>query len=88
MKSEPKFKVGDKVKVLRASTDEEEDLWGDAWVDSMNRRINTVATILHVDYDNRFSYPKYKFNSEGMNFPEFVLQAVVNVREQLLLWEE
>ena len=88
MKLEPKFKVGDKVKVLRASTNEEEDLWGDAWVDSMNRTIGTIATITHVDYDNKFSYPKYKLDSIGMSFPEFVLQAVVKIGEQLLLWEE
>ena len=82
-----KFKIGDKVKILRKSTDDEHDLWGDSWVGEMDKGIGTVATIEYVDCNNRFPYPKYQLNFTYLNFPEFVLQKVVVKGQQLMLFE-
>jgi len=76
----PKFKKGDKVKVLRASTDVERDLWGDEWVESMNETIGKIYTIRFVftwPQEYGYIYPIYTFEEFGLNFPEFVLQDVM-----------
>jgi len=83
----PKFKVGDKVRVLRASTEEEHDLWMDSWQSQMNYAIGKVMTIEHVDSNNYTDgnlYPKYRFIGIGFNFPEFVLENKIRVGEQLV----
>lgn len=82
----PKFKVGDKVKVLRKSTDKEHDLWKDSWVLEMNDAVGNEYNIIEVMPQERLSCPKYRLDLGGIkkNFPEFVLQNVINVGEQLL----
>ena len=79
----PKFKVGDKVKVMRASTDEEYDLWKDSWMLSMNCAIGKIMTIKYVNPNGNL-YPKYSFEEIGLNFPEFVLQNDMRVGQQLV----
>lgn len=86
----PKFKVGDKVRVLRSSTGKEHDLWQCWWMPSMNLVIGKVMTIEHVNLNgnmrNNNFYPEYRFKEVGMNFPEFVLELENEIRvgEQLL----
>ena len=83
----PKFKVGDKVRVLRASTDEEYDLWGDSWVDEMNEAVGKVLTIDYIycsDYQEEYKYCKYSLVENGYAYPEFVLQNDMQVGRQLL----
>ncbi len=84
----PKFKVGDKVKVLRASTDEEHDLWMNCWVSSMDYAIGKICTIIHCDlHECRRSdniYPQYTLKEYSLNFPEFVLQSEIQIGQQLL----
>lgn len=86
MKRQPKFKVGDKVRVLRASTNAEYDFWMYLWEPSMNEAIGKVMTIVCITHDTgRWGdnlYPKYRFSYTGLNFPEFVLQ--IKVGQQLL----
>jgi hypothetical protein len=80
----PKFEVGDKVRILRASTDEEYDLWGDAWCDSwMGENIGKVLIVNDLqNWDNCYEYCKYRLN--GYWYPEFVLENEIRVGEQLL----
>lgn len=78
---EPKFKFGDKVRVLRASTEVEHNLWMDGWMPSMNYAIGKVKTINYVN-PNGDLYPKYRFENTGMYFPEFVLQKLNIIGEQ------
>ena len=79
----PKFKVGDKVKVLRASTNEEEHLWCDVWVpDSMDIMIGKEGTIIYIYTEGNYDSPSYSFG--GYTVPEFVLQKVNEVGQQLL----
>ena len=84
----PKFKVGDKVKVLRASTEEEHDLWMDTWMPSMNDAIGKVCTIRYCDSNDYWNsdtkYPKYHLKEYNSNFPEFVLQSKIQIGQQLL----
>lgn len=86
----PKFKIGDKVKVLRASTDEEEYLWMDVWVHEMNNNIGNSYTITccinNEVWQEGATYPKYKLDNPVCykNFPEFVLQKDVAIGRQLL----
>jgi hypothetical protein len=83
----PKFKVDDKVKVLRASTDDEYDLWLDSWVDEMDFAIGNVYTIIrYITYGlaEGALYGKYILDDgTHCNFPEFVLQSEIQVGEQL-----
>jgi hypothetical protein len=80
----PKFKVGDKVRVLRASTVAEHDLWHDSWEPSMNSAVGKIMTILYVDSNDCSSYPKYSLEGMGMNFPEFVLEKEIRIGQQLV----
>ena len=83
----PKFKIGDKVKVLRASTTEEHDLWGDSWIHEMSKTVGKVLTIGYVygdDYQEEYEYCKYALVESGYAYPEFVLQKVNEVGKQLL----
>lgn len=78
----PKFKVGDKVKVLRASTfDEDCTLWGDVWfpfgMDKFIGQEYIIKTVTRIEY----KYPSYRL--ENYNFPEFVLQDTT-IGKQLL----
>ena len=88
----PKFKVGDKVKVIRASTDEENDLWWDSWISEMSNYIGNKYTILGrstTGDEYGATYPKYCLNNGGpdtYNFPEFVLQDAI-VGRQLMLFD-
>jgi hypothetical protein len=84
MPRNPKFKVGDKVRVLRASTEEEYDLWRDSWQPSMNRVVGKVMTIIRVYPNNCSPYPKYCLEGTGMNFPEFVLEKEIRIGQQLM----
>ena len=78
----PKFKVGDKVKVLRASTFEEHHLWGDTWYPpGMDRYIGGKYIINGITREDN-EFPSYRFKS--YNFPEFVLQSEIQVGQQLL----
>ena len=73
----PKFKVGDKVKVLRVSTKAEHDLWGDSWVGEMNKNVGKVVTIAYIYCGARqkeYEYCKYRVEKTNFNYPEFVLQ--------------
>ena len=83
----PKFKVGDKVKVLRAPTEGEYDLWRDSWIPDMNDAIGneyTISTCITREKNiNEYIY-KYYFNGRSYCFPEFVLQKVNEVGKQLL----
>lgn len=83
----PKFKKGDKVRVLRASTDAEHNLWMDAWMPSMNEAIGKICTIIYCNSNKCWKsdtlYPKYNLNEYGLNFPEFVLQDAT-IGKQLL----
>ena len=83
----PKFKVGDKVKVLRASLEGEYDLWRDSWLVEMNSAINNEYTIsgcvTRRENFNEYIY-KYYFDGRSYCFPEFVLQKVNEVGKQLL----
>ena len=79
----PKFKVGDKVKVLRASIDEEKHLWCDIWVGiSMDIMIGIEDTITYIYTEGDYDSPSYSFG--GYIVPEFVLQKVNEVGKQLL----
>ena len=83
----PKFKVGDKVKVLRASTEEEHDLWGDSWVPEMYKSIGKILTIDYIysdEYREEYDCHKYSLEECGYCYPEFVLQKVNEVGKQLL----
>jgi hypothetical protein len=84
MPRKPKFKVGDNVRVLRASTNEEHDLWMDGWVTSMNNVIGKVMTIEYVNRNGDNLYPKYRFKEIALNFPEFVLEKEIQGGDQLL----
>lgn len=83
----PKFKVGDKVKVMRASTKKEHDLWGDSWMWEMSKTVGKVLTIdyvYHDDYQEEYEYCKYLLDKNDYAYPEFVLQKVNEVGKQLL----
>lgn len=88
MLKEPKFKVGDRVKVLRASTDVEHDLWMDSWEPEMDNAIGEICVITYCNLNEGWGdtvlYPKYALDKCGLNFPEFVLQKANKVGEQLL----
>lgn len=74
----PRFKVGDNVKVLRASITAEEFLWGDCWCSLMDKNIGKVLIVDRLqNWDNNYEY--YKYSLDGCWYPEFVLQdATVN----------
>ena len=79
----PKFKVGDKVKVLRASTDKEEHLWCEVWVScNMDSMIGKEYTIEFIYTEGNYDSPSYSFGSYIV--PEFVLQKINEVGKQLL----
>ena len=81
----PKFKIGDKVKVLRKSTDEEHDLWKDSWTPRMSEYIGKVLTVIAVgNTGDCYKAYKYYLSDVGLNFPEFVLQNEIQVGQQLL----
>ncbi len=81
----PKFKIGDKVKVLRASTLEEYNLWRDIWESEMNEVIGRVAVIESVSFScDDCDYHKYMLSITHYYFPEFVLQNEIQVGQQLL----
>lgn len=85
MRSLPKFKVGDKVRVLRASTDAEHDLWMDGWNPRMSGYIGKVLTVIAVlNTDDYHKAYKYYLSDVRLNFPEFVLQNETQVGQQLL----
>ncbi len=83
----PKFKVGDKVKVLRATTKEEDShsVWYNSWnKDGMDCMVGQEYC---VDYVNTWSdgdtmYPQYCLGG-NYSFPEFVLQDIT-IGKQLL----
>lgn len=83
----PKFKVGNKVRVLRASTDEEHDLWGDSWVEGMDENIGKVLTIDYIycdEWQKEYEYCKCTMGESGFAYPEFVLENEIQVGQQLL----
>ena len=80
----PKFKVGDKVKVLRASTYKESLLWRDGWVDNMNKMIGKEYVVEYV-HTNRDVFPMYRLGK--YNLPEFVLQNACPIGKQLMLFD-
>ena len=83
----PKFKVGDKVKVMRVSTKKERDLWGDSWIPEMSGTVGRVLTIDYIYCDNNqeeYEYCKYRFGESSYAYPEFVLQNEIRIGQQLL----
>ena len=87
MPRKPKFKVGDKVKVMRASTKKERDLWGDSWMCEMSKTVGKVLTIEYVygdGYQEEYEYCKYALAENGYAYPEFVLQNEIRIGQQLL----
>lgn len=80
----PKFKIGDKVKVLRAPNPSEEHLWDNTWYPpGMDKFIGGKYIIKAVDdYVSDYEFASYRF--EGYGFPEFVLQKDIVVGQQLL----
>jgi hypothetical protein len=64
--------TGDSVRVIRKAKDHE-DGWGMVWVDSMDRFIGVVGTIISIDKDG-VSVDFY--NGHGAWFPYFVLERV------------
>ena len=83
----PKFKVGDRVKVMRVSTKKERDLWGDSWVCGMSKTVGKVLTIEYVfgdGYQEEYEYCKYALAESEYAYPEFVLQNDMRVGQQLL----
>lgn len=84
---EPKFKVGDRVRVMRASTKTERDLWGDSWIKEINEVVGKVLTIdcIYCDgWQEKHEYCKYGLEEGGFAYPEFVLQSEIRVGQQLL----
>ena len=80
----PKFKIGDRIKILRASTESEHDLWGDSWVLNMNRMIGKTVTIQKcINCDNKYKYYKYRIKEYDYSYPGFVLQDIT-IGKQLL----
>jgi len=71
-----KYKVGDRVKVVRASTLDERDRWGDSWVPNMDRFIGRWCIISGI---STFRKNTCRLYTEGdnvhqrLNFPLFVL---------------
>jgi len=79
----PKFKIGDKVKVMRASTHAEEHLWDDVWfaegMDCMIGEKYTIRAINDIWCGNEF----ISYLVGGYMLPEFVLQDAT-IGKQLL----
>ena len=83
----PKYKIGDRVRITRASTEEEYDLWWDCWNREMTLTINRVVTICFIDMSGKrdgAKFCKYAFKETDYNYPEFVLEPEVKVGDQLL----
>jgi len=79
----PKFKIGDKVRVLRASTSKEHNLWGDEWVSWMDVNIGKVLIVNNLkNHGNHYKY--YKYSLDGCWYPEFVLERGIRIGQQLL----
>ncbi len=80
----PKFKVGDKVRVFRASTHAEERLWDDAWftisMDCMIGKVYEIECVCDVQQEKEFT----TYVLGGYNLPEFVLQNEIRIGQQLL----
>ena len=83
----PKFKVGQKVKVLRAPTKAEYKLWYDSWMPEMDFAIGNEYIIMRcISYGLTHGavYCKYELNDiSRLNFPGFVLQDTT-IGKQLL----
>ena len=68
----PKFKIGDKVIISRASTEEEDSKWDDAWVSPMNKYIGNECIITHLCENGVVILT----NSGAWQYPIFVLKPV------------
>ena len=77
----PKFKVGDRVKVLREPSSDEG--WGDCWVPEMTDTIGRVLTVDCV-YSYGYRVHLYALYPISLRYPEFVLQNDMWVGQQLL----
>lgn len=85
MRSLPKFKVGDRVRVLRVPTNAEYDLWMDCWMPRMDKYITKVLIVTAVlNTADCYKAYKYHLSNVRLNFPEFVLQNEIQVGQQLL----
>lgn len=80
-----KFKIGDRVLVTRASTEDEYYLWNNSWIVDMNRTIGKICTICQVSNIYKGIYT-YRFEEYSFSFPEFVLRRPIKSK-QLYLWE-
>jgi hypothetical protein len=67
-----RFQRGDRVKVLRASTKEEDrgGKWNNSWVDDMNKNIDKVFTVRSA------SNTGIRFHEVGFGYPWFCLEKV------------
>jgi hypothetical protein len=66
-----KFKVGDKVLITRASTEEEYNLWGDGWISDMDKYIGSFCVIEAVYEEDNTAYLS---NAGDWAYPIFVLK--------------
>jgi len=74
----PKFKVGDKVRVLREPHTSE--TWGDCWMSEMSETIGQILTVDYVYGDGHM----YNLHPICLRYPEFVLENKILVGEQLV----
>ena len=81
---EPKYKIGDRVRIIRTITTEEHDLWWDVWIDQMDNFIGRVATIKGVYlWKDKSEFCRYTFKEFPFSYPEFVLELEIKTGEQL-----
>lgn len=73
----PKFKVGDKVKVMRKPRITEK--WGDCWMCEMSDTVGQTLTVIYVYGDG----PMYTLSPIRLRYPECVLQNEIEVGQQL-----
>ena len=81
-----KFKKGNRVKVLRASTQDEEHKWSDVWIPDMDRFVGKWCIIDYVNDSTccglYIEGGNCKYFHTIWNFPAFVL-AKTEVEQQL-----
>ena len=73
-----KFKIGDKVRVIRIAKSRENG-WDNSWVPGMNDYVGRVFKILKKDTGKGVC-----LGDEHWNFPEFVLEPEIKSGDQLL----
>ena len=77
-----KYKKGDRVKVLRASTLDEEHKWTDVWIPDMDRFVGKWCIVVSVKDLTCYGLRIEGDNYTTWSFPAFVL-AKIEVGQQL-----